>query len=175
MFPAGIPVTRSFLEPNEPLDTVRSSLISSEFKHSFDNDWAVTSRFLAARSAAKASNSTRSARSPTSSASSPATDQLRSAPRRRLVAVGGAADLCLVECLHESMGHRLHLGHAGGAGVLGALDRAARSAAAFGEPAPRLARGAFDRRAVDGGTSRKPWFYRRTADGSFVRLRKGPL
>ena len=49
MYPANIPVTRSFLEPNEPPDTVRSSLISYDFKHSFDNNWTITNRFLAAR------------------------------------------------------------------------------------------------------------------------------
>jgi iron complex outermembrane receptor protein len=48
-FPANIPVTRSFLEPNEPLDSVRSSLISYELRHDFDNNWAITNRFLAAR------------------------------------------------------------------------------------------------------------------------------
>ena len=48
-FPANIPVARSFLEPNEPLDSVRSSLISYELRHDFDNNWAITNRFLAAR------------------------------------------------------------------------------------------------------------------------------
>ncbi|WGJ15719.1 TonB-dependent siderophore receptor [Methylocapsa sp. D3K7] len=48
-FPANIPVSRSFLDPNEPQDTVRSSLISYNFRHEFDNNWAITNRFLAAR------------------------------------------------------------------------------------------------------------------------------
>ncbi|WP_051335439.1 TonB-dependent siderophore receptor [Methylocapsa acidiphila] len=48
-YPANIPVTRSFLEPNEPLDTVRSSLISYNLRHEINNDWAITNRFLAAR------------------------------------------------------------------------------------------------------------------------------
>ena len=48
-YPANIPAYRSFGEPNEPPDTVRSSLISYEFKHNFDNNWAITNRFLAAR------------------------------------------------------------------------------------------------------------------------------
>ena len=48
-FPANIPVSRSFLDPNEPLDSVRSSLISYNFRHDFDNNWAITNRFLAAR------------------------------------------------------------------------------------------------------------------------------
>lgn len=50
LYPANIPAYRSFLEPNEPLDTVRSSLISYNFQHQIDNDWKITNRFLAARS-----------------------------------------------------------------------------------------------------------------------------
>ncbi|SFK69446.1 TonB-dependent siderophore receptor [Methylocapsa palsarum] len=48
-FPAPIPAYRSFGEPNEPPDTVRSSLISYDFKHNFNSDWAIENRFLAAR------------------------------------------------------------------------------------------------------------------------------
>lgn len=50
LFPANIPPYRSFLEPNEPRDTVRSSLIAYELRHEFDQNWALTNRFLAARS-----------------------------------------------------------------------------------------------------------------------------
>jgi iron complex outermembrane receptor protein len=57
-FPANIPVTRSFLEPNEPLDTVRSSLISYNFKHDFDPNWSITNRFLAARGTLEKDNLT---------------------------------------------------------------------------------------------------------------------
>jgi len=49
MYPANVPVTRSYLEPDEPPDTVRSSLISYNFKHDFDSNWTITNRFLAAR------------------------------------------------------------------------------------------------------------------------------
>ena len=49
LYPASIPAYQSFGEPNQPPDSVRSSLISYEFKHRFDNDWAITNRFLAAR------------------------------------------------------------------------------------------------------------------------------
>lgn len=49
MYPANIPVGRSFLEPNEPLDRVRSALISYNLRHEIDANWAITNRFLAAR------------------------------------------------------------------------------------------------------------------------------
>ena len=49
MYPANIPVTRSFLEQNDQPDTVRSSLISYDFKHSFDDNWTITNRFLTGR------------------------------------------------------------------------------------------------------------------------------
>ncbi len=49
MYPASIPVSRSFLEPNEPLDRVRSALISYNLRHEINNDWTITNRFLAAR------------------------------------------------------------------------------------------------------------------------------
>jgi len=49
MYPANVPVTRSYLEPDEPPDTIRSSLISYVFKHDFDPNWTITNRFLAAR------------------------------------------------------------------------------------------------------------------------------
>ncbi|MGH6813468.1 MAG: TonB-dependent siderophore receptor [Methylocella sp.] len=49
MYPASLPVYRSFEEPNEPLARYRTSLIAEEFNHHFDNNWAITSRFLAVR------------------------------------------------------------------------------------------------------------------------------
>lgn len=49
LYPANIPPYRSFLEPNQPLDSVRSSLIAYEFRHEFDANWALTNRFLAGR------------------------------------------------------------------------------------------------------------------------------
>ena len=50
MYPASLPAYRSFEEPNEPPATYRASLIAEEFKHHFDNNWAITSHFLAVRS-----------------------------------------------------------------------------------------------------------------------------
>ncbi|QBR71368.1 TonB-dependent siderophore receptor [Beijerinckiaceae bacterium] len=49
MYPASLPVYRTAQEPNEPPDTVRSSIIAYEFKHNFNQDWTITNRFLAAR------------------------------------------------------------------------------------------------------------------------------
>ncbi|MGH6834040.1 MAG: TonB-dependent siderophore receptor [Methylocella sp.] len=49
MYPASLPVYRSFEEPNAPPFATRDSLIAEEFNHHFDNNWAVTSRFLAVR------------------------------------------------------------------------------------------------------------------------------
>jgi iron complex outermembrane receptor protein len=49
LYPANIPPYRSYLEPNEPKDTVRNSLIAYELRHEFDQNWALTNRFLAAR------------------------------------------------------------------------------------------------------------------------------
>lgn len=48
-YPAILPRYRSFGEPNQPPDTVSSSLIAYEFRHEFDKDWALTNRFLYAR------------------------------------------------------------------------------------------------------------------------------
>ena len=50
MYPASLPFYRSFDEPNQPPSTYRTSLIAEEFKHQFDDNWAITSRFLAVRS-----------------------------------------------------------------------------------------------------------------------------
>lgn len=50
MYPASLPIYRSFDEPNQPPSMYRTSLIAEEFKHQFDNNWAITSRFLAVRS-----------------------------------------------------------------------------------------------------------------------------
>ncbi|MEW6436317.1 MAG: TonB-dependent siderophore receptor [Pseudomonadota bacterium] len=50
MYPADLPVYRSFDEPNQPPSTYRTSLIAEELKHEFNEDWAITSRFLAVRS-----------------------------------------------------------------------------------------------------------------------------
>lgn len=44
--PAPIPLSRSFQEPNDPLDETTSHHIGYEFKHRFDNDLAITNRFL---------------------------------------------------------------------------------------------------------------------------------
>jgi iron complex outermembrane receptor protein len=49
LYPANIPVYRSFGEPNQPPDRVRSALISYHFEHNLDNNWKITNRFLAAR------------------------------------------------------------------------------------------------------------------------------
>ncbi|MGH7888743.1 MAG: TonB-dependent siderophore receptor, partial [Candidatus Binatia bacterium] len=56
MFPANIPVSRSFQEPYQPRDTIRTSQIAYYFRHAFDNDWAITNNFLAARSTLEAAD-----------------------------------------------------------------------------------------------------------------------
>ena len=57
-------------------------------------------------------------------------DQFRSAPRRRIVAVGDAAYLRLVQRLHEFDGHSVCLGHAGCSRLPANRNGAARSASA---------------------------------------------
>lgn len=58
LYPANIPVYRSFGEPNQPPDRVRSALISYNFEHQLDNNWKLTNRFLAARGTIEKSNLT---------------------------------------------------------------------------------------------------------------------
>jgi iron complex outermembrane receptor protein len=50
MYPASLPVYRSFDEPNQPASMYRTSLIAAELRHELDSSWAITSRFLAVRS-----------------------------------------------------------------------------------------------------------------------------
>jgi iron complex outermembrane recepter protein len=44
--PASIPLKRSFQESNDPLDKTESYNLGYELKHHFNDDWAITNRFL---------------------------------------------------------------------------------------------------------------------------------
>ncbi len=56
LYPANIPPYRSFGEPNQPPDRVRSALIAYQLTHNFDNHWKLTNRFLATRATLVKSN-----------------------------------------------------------------------------------------------------------------------
>jgi iron complex outermembrane receptor protein len=44
--PADVPLSRSFLEPNDPRDFTESHAIGYELEHRFNADWRLTNRFL---------------------------------------------------------------------------------------------------------------------------------
>ncbi len=47
--PAPIPVSRSFSDPNDPIDHLSKVYLGTEFNHRFNDDWAIHNRFLASR------------------------------------------------------------------------------------------------------------------------------
>ncbi|MDD1619971.1 MAG: TonB-dependent receptor [Methylococcaceae bacterium] len=47
--PAPIPISRSFGDPNDPIDHLSKVHLGTEFNHRFNDDWAIHNRFLATR------------------------------------------------------------------------------------------------------------------------------
>ncbi|OQK16431.1 ligand-gated channel [Methyloprofundus sedimenti] len=45
--PAPIPITRSFIDPNDPVDTNSKVYLGFNFTHAFNADWTIRNRFLA--------------------------------------------------------------------------------------------------------------------------------
>ena len=43
--PANIPISRSFQEPNDPLDETHKTIVGLEFSHAFDHGWRINNKF----------------------------------------------------------------------------------------------------------------------------------